>query len=63
MSDLRWIGPRRCEASACLQVARVEGGVRIRSSQRPDETLALDTPEWFGFLEAVRCGDFDEVAT
>lgn len=61
MTQLDWIGARRCESSGCGQVARVEGGVRLRSSKRPDETITLDTAEWLAFVDAIANGDFAEL--
>lgn len=59
--NAQWIGPRKCETGACCQVAQVAGGVSLRSSERPDETITLSESEWLGFVDAIACGDYDEV--
>jgi len=38
---------------------RADGGVIIRSTRRPHETITLDPSEWHDFRQGVRDGDFD----
>jgi hypothetical protein len=56
-----WITSRRCNNSACVQVAHLPGGlVAIRDSKdtaRPAHVF--DRAEWAAFITGVKAGDFD----
>jgi Domain of unknown function (DUF397) len=48
---------------ACVEVARIDGGVAVRHSQDPDgPMIRYTTLEWTAFLQGVRNGEFDTYA-
>ncbi|TDO42416.1 uncharacterized protein DUF397 [Paractinoplanes brasiliensis] len=51
----RWRRSSRCISDHhCVEVARVESGVLLRNSQKPDEVLRLTPDQWRDFLRMVR---------
>lgn len=56
-----WIRARDCEGHGCVEATAVGGGVRLRSSLRPDAVVVLDAGEWAVFMAGVRAGDFDQI--
>ncbi|TYB69689.1 DUF397 domain-containing protein [Nonomuraea sp. PA05] len=47
-------------ATACVEVAEVEGLVALRDSKEPDGPVLLYSRlEWEAFLAGVRAGEFD----
>lgn len=60
MNDTTWLRSRRCGSGACVEVARVAGGVLVRDSKQPDgPTLAFTDDQWTAFTDAVRNGDYE----
>jgi Domain of unknown function (DUF397) len=61
VSNAEWITSRFCNASACVQVAHLPGGmVAIRDSKdtaRPAHVFRRE--EWAAFIAGVMAGDFD----
>lgn len=55
---LQWRKSTRCEANACLEVARLEGGVVIRDGKDPNgPRLVFAARQWTSFLAWARqCG-------
>ncbi len=54
---LRWLRSSRCEAGACVEVARDGNRVRMRDSSDPEGGMLVFTAdEWGEFLRAVRSG-------
>jgi len=51
---LTWIRSRRCESNACVEVARTEHGMAMRSSLRPDVVLEFGAEQWRAFLDLVK---------
>ncbi|WP_019808738.1 DUF397 domain-containing protein [Saccharomonospora halophila] len=48
------------EHTNCVEFRRVDGGVQVRNSKRPDEaTLHYTDDEWTAFLAGVKDGEFD----
>ncbi len=44
----------------CVEFRRVEGGVEVRNSKRPDEgSVAYTDSEWRAFVAGVKAGEFD----
>lgn len=44
----------------CVECRRVEGGVEVRNSKRPDAgTIAYTDSEWKAFVAGVKAGEFD----
>ncbi|WP_298181385.1 DUF397 domain-containing protein [Saccharomonospora sp.] len=44
----------------CVEFRRVEGGVEVRNSKRPDEgAVAYTDSEWRAFVAGVKVGEFD----
>ena len=58
--DMEW---RKSSFSAnhnCVEFRRVEGGVEVRNSKRPDEaTIRYTASEWRAFIAGVKNGEFD----
>lgn len=61
VSSAAWNTSRFCNASACVQVAYLPGGmVALRDSKdtaRPAHFF--DREEWAAFVAGVKAGDFD----
>ncbi len=56
--SIHWRKSSRCETGACVEVARIDGMVAIRSSN--DAALLIFSPdEWAAFVAGVRNGEFD----
>ncbi|CAM3066536.1 DUF397 domain-containing protein [Saccharomonospora xinjiangensis] len=44
----------------CVEFRRVDGGVEVRNSKRPDEgSVAYTDSEWRAFVAGVKAGEFD----
>ncbi|KHF42919.1 DUF397 domain-containing protein [Saccharomonospora viridis] len=44
----------------CVEFRRIEGGVEVRNSKRPDEaTIRYTIDEWRAFVAGVKAGEFD----
>ncbi|WP_298182830.1 DUF397 domain-containing protein [Saccharomonospora sp.] len=44
----------------CVEFRRVEGGVEVRNSKRPDAgVIAYTDSEWRAFVAGVKAGEFD----
>ncbi|WP_197321952.1 DUF397 domain-containing protein [Saccharomonospora sp. NB11] len=44
----------------CVEFRRIEGGVEVRNSKRPDEASVKYTDsEWRAFVAGVKAGEFD----
>ncbi|EHR63704.1 DUF397 domain-containing protein [Saccharomonospora cyanea] len=44
----------------CVEFRRIEGGVEVRNSKRPDEgSVAYTDSEWRAFVAGVKAGEFD----
>ncbi|WP_007023538.1 DUF397 domain-containing protein [Saccharomonospora iraqiensis] len=44
----------------CVEFRRVDGGVEVRNSKRPDEaTIRYTDAEWRAFVAGVKDGEFD----
>lgn len=44
----------------CVEFRRVEGGVEVRNSKRPEEaTIRYTASEWTAFIAGVKDGEFD----
>ncbi len=54
---MHWLRSSRCEAGACVEVARDGNRVRMRNSGDPEGvTLVFTEDEWTEFVRAVRGG-------
>jgi Domain of unknown function (DUF397) len=54
-----WIRSRFCEASACVEAARIGDHIAVRDSKNPDgPILMFDRDEWETFVAGVQVGDF-----
>jgi hypothetical protein len=55
----QWRKSRRCGHSACVEVAKVDGGYLVRDSKNPDgAVLSFSEQEWAAFVEGVEAGEF-----
>lgn len=44
----------------CVEFRRVEGGVEVRNSKRPNDAIIRYTDsEWKAFVAGVKAGEFD----
>lgn len=61
VSSAAWISSRFCNASACVQVAHLPGGmVAVRDSKNTARPAHIfDREEWAAFVTGVKAGDFD----
>jgi Domain of unknown function (DUF397) len=61
ISHAVWISSRRCNNSACVQVAHLPGGmVALRDSKDTSKSAhVFDSDEWASFVAGVKAGDFD----
>jgi Domain of unknown function (DUF397) len=59
VGDIGWRSSSRCAGGECIQVARREGEIIVRSSADPEWQLSLSLTEWHDFLAGVRAGDVD----
>lgn len=49
----------RCSLGGCVEIAHLaDGGVVLRSTRRPHESVTLDGTEWADFRAAVLDGEF-----
>jgi len=53
--DMTW--QRICGTSACLEIARHNGVVYLRASERPLTVVELTEAEWLGVKEAIHRGE------
>jgi len=60
-SNAVWVTSRACNNSACVQVARLSGGmVAIRDSKNTTKPAhVFDSEEWAAFVTGVKAGEFD----
>ena len=57
--SVNWRKSSRCSSNACVEVAKVEGGVIVRDSKNPDRAPLQFTPEeWSAFVQGVNLGEF-----
>jgi Domain of unknown function (DUF397). len=55
-----WRRSSRCEAGACVEVARIPSLVAIRSSVLGNDlVLVLTEPEWAAFVAGIKAGELD----
>ena len=48
------------QTTNCVEFRRVEGGVEVRNSKRPDAgTIAYTDSEWQAFIAGAKNGEFD----
>lgn len=48
------------QTTNCVEFRRVEGGVEVRNSKRPDEaTVSYTDSEWRAFIAGAKAGEFD----
>jgi hypothetical protein len=61
ISHASWIASRACNASACVEVAHLPGGlVAIRDSKDTRKAAHIfDSEEWAAFVSGVKAGEFD----
>lgn len=58
--DGNWRKSRFSSNTNCVEARRVEGGVEVRNSKRPDEaTIRYTNDEWRAFIAGVKNGEFD----
>lgn len=58
--DRKWRKSSHSTNVDCVEFRRVEGGVEVRNSKRPDEAIIrYTTSEWDAFLKGVKDGEFD----
>ncbi|GIM95281.1 DUF397 domain-containing protein [Paractinoplanes toevensis] len=58
-NSVNWRKSSKCASNACVEVAKVEGGVMVRDSKNPDHAPLKFTPEeWLAFVAGVNQGEF-----
>lgn len=57
-----WRRSSYCDTNSCVEVASIDGAVRVRNSQDPARDVAFTRREWLLFARAVRDGEFDYLA-
>jgi len=60
VGDIEWRASSLCAAGECIQVARLDDAIMVRSSADPGKQLRFTVQEWADFLAGVRAGDFDD---
>jgi uncharacterized protein DUF397 len=60
-SQRHWRRSSLCDTSACVEVAVLEGLVRIRNSNDPAVTLSFTATEWSLFTSAMMAGEFADL--
>lgn len=58
MTDILWTRPASCDTSACVEVAFVENGVLVQSSEG-GSAVFFTLAEWDAFVAGVKLGEFD----
>ena len=59
-TDGTWHRSSRCETGTCVEVARVDGHVAVRESNKPGgPTLLVTEQAWAAFVAGIRAGEFD----
>lgn len=54
-----WKRSRRCDNSACVEVASERGEILVRDSKDPNgPVLRFSRQEWIAFADGLRAGDF-----
>ncbi len=55
-----WVKSSFSNRYNCVEFRRVEGGVEVRNSKRPDEAVVSYTDsEWRAFIQGAKAGEFD----
>jgi len=55
----QWRRSSYCGTNACVEVARIPGGVLLRDSKNPDVApFVFSSQEWATFMKGVRAGEF-----
>ena len=55
-----WVKSSFSNQHNCVEFRRVEGGVEVRNSKRPDAgTIAYTDSEWSAFIAGAKAGEFD----
>jgi Domain of unknown function (DUF397) len=55
-STRTWQRSTRCDSGQCVEVARGDGHVLVRNSNRPDTVLTLSADQWHALIGAIRSG-------
>jgi hypothetical protein len=56
-----WRKAALCATGECIEVAQVDGEVRIRNSADPALVLRCSLDEWRAFARGIKGGDFDDL--
>jgi hypothetical protein len=59
LDGLEWRRSSRCDAGACVEVAKLDAMIMIRDSAEPDSSVAISYDIWRGFVSKVQAGLFD----
>jgi hypothetical protein len=56
-----WRKSTKCDMSGpnCVEVAKADGRIMVRNSQRPGIVTSFDRDEWRAFLDGAKAGEFD----
>ena len=49
-TDLQWNRPKHCDTNACVETAKTDEHVYIRSSNEPDAVVRFTHDEWDVFV-------------
>jgi hypothetical protein len=56
-----WRKSSFCAANECVEIARMNGSVVLRSSTRPWRTVRYTPQEWQAFVNGLRAGEFRDL--
>jgi Domain of unknown function (DUF397) len=63
LGNLSWRVARKCNGGSCVRVAASGDMIVVGDSKFPDApVLAYTRDEWITFVDAVRQGEFDDLA-
>lgn len=54
----KWLRSSACEHTACVEVQFDPTMVRVRNSERPEQTIEFTADEWSAFLRGAIAGEF-----
>jgi hypothetical protein len=60
--QLDWRKSSFCASNECVEIARQNGLVFLRSSVQPRRTVRYTPQEWQAFVNGLRAGDFDDLS-
>jgi hypothetical protein len=56
-SHMSWRKSSRCEAQACVEVARMDAHTAVRNSTAPHSAITFTNAAWRVFVDGVKAGE------